>query len=501
MTRTALFFGFLLLVILTADQMTAAQASTSAPQGADNQHSANLDADKTAAFQWIDSNSEMTNKLAEEIWRNPELSFREFKTSRALMQYLDNNGFSIQKNIAGIPTAFVASFGNGKPVVAFWTEEDALGGMSQKIGTAREALIPGGPGHACGHNVIGPSTVASAVAVAKFLQRSGMPGTIRVYGTPAEEAGGGKQYMLEAGAFKDVDVLLGWHPSINTRTEFEYTKTMVEMHVHFKGVASHASVAPDRGRNALHAVELLDVGMNYLREQLPEDVRVSYVISNGGGEPNVIPAEAESWYVIRANKHDEVAALVDRFSEVARGAAMMTGTQVEVRIDNDAPEVLPNKTLAEVLERNLLEVGVPEFSEEEKAFDRRLLATPKGEPRPVSPGVLPLPATPNQEAYSTDLGSVSWSIPTERLAVSPSPYVVTPHTWQDTVNSGSNALKAMPIAAKALAGAAIDCIKDPGLVANAHKELLHTTQGHTYILLTPSDRKPPAYSENSSPTH
>src|SRR3954467_15420067 len=358
-----------------------------------------LDADKAAAFDWLDRNADAMKALGLELWRTPELSFREFKSSRALIRYLRDNGFAVTANAGALSPALVRSSGSGNPVVAFWTEEDALAGMSQKAVPAREPLVAGAPGHACWHNLIGPSTVAAAVAVAESLQRTGATGTIRVYGTPAEETGGGKDFMLNAGTFKDVDVLVGWHPSTNTRTEFEYSKAMAEMHFHFKGVASHASVSPDQGRSALHAAELMNAGVNYLREQLKEDARVQYVISNGGGEPNVIPADAESWYIVRANKHDEVTDIVQWISEIAKGAAMMTRTQLDVRVDNDQPEVVPNRPLAEVLDRNLHMVGAPVFRQDDKTFARRMREGTGREPRPASPDVVTLPQEPTQEAY------------------------------------------------------------------------------------------------------
>src|SRR5581483_7249604 len=223
-------------------------------RAAANAQAPRIDVDKTAAFNWIDQNVDQMKALGKDLWGTPELSFREFKSSATLIRYLERNGFTVAMNAAGMATAFVATGGSGKPVVAFWTEEDALAGMSQQAAPVREPVIAGGPGHACWHNLIGPSTAAAAVAVAQFLHRTGAPGTIRVYGTPAEETGGGKDFMLDAGLFKDVDVLLGWHPSTTTRTEFEYSKAMAEMHFRFRGVASHASVAPDKGRSALHAV-------------------------------------------------------------------------------------------------------------------------------------------------------------------------------------------------------------------------------------------------------
>jgi len=462
-----------------------------------NASAAPIDADKAAAFAWVDRNAETMKALATDLWGTPELSFREFRSSRTLIRYLESNGFTVTTGAAGMPTAFVASAGSGKPVVALWTEEDALAGMSQRSAPAREPIVAGGPGHACWHNLIGPSTAAAAVAVAQFLKRTGAPGTIRVYGTPAEETGGGKDFMLDAGLFRDVDVLLGWHPSTNTRTEFEYSKAMAEMHFRFRGVASHASVAPDKGRSALHAVELMDAGVNALREQLKEDVRVQYVISNGGGEPNVIPADAESWYIVRANKHDEAADVVQWISEIAKGAAMMTRTQVDMRVDNDQPEVLPNRPLAAMIDQNLHLVGAPAFRDEDRAFARRLLEGSGRDPQPVSTDVVAMPREPTQEAYSTDLGNVSWTVATGRFAVAPSPYVIAPHTWQAAVNAATAGLEAIPIAAKTLAATAIELFKTPGAIAAAKEDLAAGSHGHTYKLLTPPGRKPPTYREGA----
>ena len=456
-----------------------------------------VDADKAAAFAWVDRNAETMKGLGTDLWNTPELSFREFKSSRTLIRYLESNGFTVTTGAAGMPTAFVASAGSGKPVVALWTEEDALAGMSQRVTPAREPIAAGEPGHACWHNLIGPSTAAAGVAVAQFLKRTATTGTIRIYGTPAEETGGGKDFMLDAGLFRDVDVLLGWHPSTNTRTEFEYSKAMAEMHFRFKGVASHASVAPDRGRSALHAVELMNAGVNALREQLKEDVRVQYVISNGGGEPNVIPADAESWYIVRANKHDEAAGVVQWISEIAKGAAMMTRTQVEMRVDDDQPEVLPNRPLAEVLDRNLHLVGAPAFGDEDRTFARKLLDGSGRDPQPVSAGIVALPREPTQEAYSTDLGNVSWTVATGRFALAPSPYVIAPHTWQATVNAATAGLETIPVAAKTLAATAIELFETPAAINAAKADLAAGSHGHTYQLLTPPDRKPPVYREGA----
>ena len=354
------------------------------------------DPDKMIAFDWIDAHSEAVNKLSLDIWDAAELSFREFKSSRALISFLESNGFSVEKGIGGMTTAFVASYGSGKPVIVLFGEYDALAGMSQKAQPIRESLLAGAPGHACGHNLIGASTAAAAASVAKIMHQRNIKGTLRFYGTPAEETGSGKDYMLGAGAFKDVDILLGWHPNDRTRVTFEYSKAVAEMHFKFTGVAAHASIAPYLGRSALHGVELMDSGVNFMREQLNEDARIHYVITKGGGSPNVIPPEAESWYFIRANKNKDVLDIFEWVSEIAKGAAMMTRTQVEINVDSDNHEVLPNRPLAETVDRNLHSVGAPKFNYGENTEARKMQEGMKGNFKfPFAPNI-PVCSGPSQ---------------------------------------------------------------------------------------------------------
>jgi aminobenzoyl-glutamate utilization protein B len=464
---------------------------------AQNAVRASADADKTTAFNWIDANLDATDKLSIEIWNDAELSFREFKSSRALVRFLEGNGFAVETGVAGMPTAFVASFGSGKPVIAFYGEYDALADISQKPEPTRAALVTGAPGHACGHNLIGASTAAAAAAVAKFMQSKSIKGTLRFYGTPAEESGSGKNYMLEAGLFRDVDVLLGWHPNSVTRTTFAYSKAVAEMHFKFKGVAAHASVAPYLGRSALHGVELMDTGVNFLREQLKEDARIHYVISKGGGQPNVIPPDAESWYFIRANKHQDVVDIFAWVSEIAKGAAMMTRTQVEIHVDSDEHEVLPNRPLAEVVDRNLRLVGPPKFSDEEKIQARKMQEGMKGDFRySFDPDVEPLADSPTQGAYSTDVGNVSWTVPVKSFEVASYPYDLPIHSWQVAASSGmSIGREAIPVSAKTLAASAIDLFKNPALVEAARKDFEERRKSYDNRLLTAPNQKPPVFPE------
>ena len=456
------------------------------------------DADKEDAFRWLDANAEAMRKVSLSIWNAAELALREYKSSRQLMAYLESNGFRVEKGVAGMPTAFIGSYGSGKPVIAIYGEYDALAGLSQKAETSFSPVAEGASGHGCGHNLIGAGAAAAAVAVSKFMETGRIKGTLRFYGTPAEESISGKDYMLEAGLFNDVDVLLGWHPQDVTTASFQYSKAVASVRFKFKGVAAHASSAPQLGRSALKGVELMDVGVNFAREHLKEDARIHSVITNGGGQPNVVPAQADSWYYIRANKHEDVADMFEWVSEIARGAAMMTRTQVEVAVDADSYEVLPNRPIAEVMDRNLRLVGPPRFTEEEKAAAKKMQEPlKKNIELPLAETVEPLPETPTQGLFSTDMGNVSWNVPSQIFEVATYPYRVPIHSWQVTACSGmSIGQKGMMVGAKTLAATAIDMFKNPSIVEAAKKDLEERKKGHPFRLLTPPNRKPPIYQES-----
>jgi aminobenzoyl-glutamate utilization protein B len=456
------------------------------------------DADKEAAFRWLDANTDTMRKVSLNIWNAAELALREYKSSRELVAYLESKGFRVEKGVAGMPTAFIGSYGSGKPVIAIYGEYDALAGLSQKAEMSFSPVAEGASGHGCGHNLIGAGSAAAAVAVSKLMETGTIKGTLRFYGTPAEESIGGKTYMLEAGLFNDVDALLGWHPQDVTTASFQYSKAVASMRFKFKGVAAHASSAPQLGRSALKGVELMDVGVNFAREHLKEDARIHSVITNGGGQPNVVPAQAESWYYIRANKHEDVADIVEWVSEIARGAAMMTRTQVEIVVDDDTYELLPNRPIAEVMDRNLRLVGPPRFTEEEKAAAKKMQEPlKKNIELPLAETIDPLPQTPAQGLFSTDAGNVSWNVPTQIFEVATYPYRAPIHSWQVTACSGmSIGQKGMLVAAKTLAATAIDMFKNPSMVEAAKKDLEESKKGHPFRLLTAPNRKPPIYQES-----
>lgn len=317
----------------------------------------------------------------------------------------------------------------------------------------------------------------------------------------AEESLGGKNYMLEAGLFDDVNTLLGWHPHDRTWAGFQYSKAFLSVHFTFKGVASHPANAPQLGRSALKAAELLDVGVNFMREHVKDGVRISSVITTPATQPNVIPAEAESWYYIRTNKHQDLAEVFDWISDIAKGAALMTRTQVENRIDYDSHELMPNRALAELVDGNLHLVGPPQFTDEEREAAKIMQGDTRNKAViALEENVEPLPGEPEQGFFFTDLGNVSWKVPTQVFEVASYPYGVPIHTWQVTACAALPiGQKAMIVAAKTLAATAIDLFENPALRDAARKELDEriSSYGYTYRLLAPSNRKPPIFDENS----
>ncbi|MFQ5737931.1 MAG: amidohydrolase [Acidobacteriota bacterium] len=451
--------------------------------------------EKRAAFRWVDENSDTIERVNREIWSHPELALREYQSSRILIDYLKANGFRVEEGVAGLPTAFVANYGQGKPVIAIYGEYDALPGLSQGAKPLRSALAAGGAGHGCGHSLFGTASATAAIATRRAMEAAKVPGTIRFYGTPAEESIGGKNYMLEAGLFDDADILLGWHAAPITAATFQYTKAIVSVRFKFKGLPAHASTSPHLGRSALDGVELMNVGVNYMREHVKEDARIHYVITNGGGQPNVVPGEAESWYYIRADKHRDVEAMFEWIQDIARAAAQMTRTQVEISVADDSHETLPNRPLSELIDRNLRLVGPPRFTPAEKEFARKT-QQPLGKSFPIalSEKIRPLPEEPGQGLASTDVGNVSWKVPTGRLTVASYSYGAPGHSWQIVACSGTSiGQKAIAVAAKALAASALDLLQSPSLIEAARRDFQERKKGYDYRLLLPPHRRPPVF--------
>jgi aminobenzoyl-glutamate utilization protein B len=453
---------------------------------------------KQAALAWLDGEAERLKGLNRVIWEAAEVGLEEVRSSGELARYLEEAGFRIERGAAGMPTAFIASYGSGKPVIALLAEYDALPGMSQQAAPERAPLVEGAAGHACGHSVFGVASTAAAVAVRQAMERHGISGTVRLYGTPAEETGIGKCYMVKEGLFRDCDAVLHWHPSYQTQTSYSLSKAVVSVKYTFRGLAAHASLSPEDGRSALDAVELMNIGANYLREHLKEDARIHYVITDGGGQPNVVPPRAQVWYYLRANDHRDVERMFRRMEKIARGAALMTETEVEVRVDSDVHELVPNRPLSEVIQRNLELVGPPRFSDEEKAFARKTqlpLEAARGVPleKPLSEAIEPLSDEPELVKASTDVGDVSWVAPTGGLRAACYTYGAPGHSWQIVACTGmSIGEKGMMVAAKALAGSALDLFQDPRLLAAARADFEQRRAGKPYTSLIPTEQPAPA---------
>jgi aminobenzoyl-glutamate utilization protein B len=429
------------------------------------------------------------------IWSYAEPGLEEVRSSQELMNWLKENGFSIQSGVAGMPTAFVASYGTSKPVVAFLAEYDALMGLSQKAVPHREARDDPSivAGHGCGHSVFGTGTTAAAIAVKKLLEREGLSGTVRLYGTPAEETVDAKTFMLRDGLFDDVDAVLAWHVADKTRASYGYSKAVVTARFSFEGLPAHASTSPEKGRSALDAVELMNVGVNYLREHVPEDTRIHYVVTDGGGQPNVVPPHARSWYYVRADRHDTVERVFARVLDVARGAALMTGTEMSYVVEGDAHEVLPNRALAIRIHENLELVGAPKFTEEEKQFALKTQEAldPKPE-RALSEDIEPLTEEPEQHASSTDQGDLSWHVPSGGLNVAAYTLGAPGHSWQIVACTGmSIGERAMVVAAKALAATAVDLMTEDTLLEQVRQSFHEVRDPLTFTTLLPEDAHAP----------
>ncbi len=428
------------------------------------------------------------------IWTYAETGLEESKSAKELMDLLRANGFAIEAGVSGMPTAFVASYGSGRPIIGILAEYDALPGLSQDAVAERKERAGAAAGHGCGHSVFGTASTAAAIAVRKAMESGGARGTIRLYGTPAEETGIGKTYMLRDGLFRDADVILAWHAADRTASSYSYTKANVSVKFRFSGLPAHASASPHQGRSALDAVELMSSGVNFMREHVKQDARIHYVITNGGGQPNVVPPEAEVWYYIRADKHLDVEEYYEWVKEIADGAARMTRTKLTaVQVDADMHEVLPNRTLSEVIQRNLEQVGAPKFTEEEKAFARKTQA-PLGRPldRALSETVEPLGDMPDQGVASTDVGDISWFVPVGQLTAATHTFGAPGHSWQIVACTGTTiGEKGMMVAAKALAGTAIDLYGAPDLIAGAKRDFKSVRDPLKYVTLIPEGQKAP----------
>ncbi|POR55086.1 aminobenzoyl-glutamate utilization protein B [Paraburkholderia eburnea] len=469
------------------------------------------------AAGFIETHAQRYIALADAIWNLAELRYQETRSAQLHIDALEAAGFRITRGVAGIPTAFVAEFSHQEnrgpndraPVIAILGEYDALSGMSQEAGVlqCRPAGDMGnGNGHGCGHHLLGTAAHLAAVAVAQQLCRAELPGTVRFYGCPAEEGGSGKTFMARAGLFDDVDAALCWHPATHTGIFAAQTLANIQAYFRFHGKASHAAASPHLGRSALDAVELMNVGVNYLREHMLPEARVHYAVTDTGGlSPNVVQASAEVLYLVRAPRNDQAKDLYARVCDVARGAALMTGCRVETVFDKACSNLLQNTVLNRVMDRHLQAFGAPAWSDEETAFARavqqetlnaediesatRTLAHAWREPKPLFDRVDPYEPGNGKPLYgSTDVADVSWVTPTAQCFVSCFAFGTPLHSWQ-LVAQGKTSLahKGMLLAAKTLAASALDLFAAPGRIQEARAELLERRGGKPYVCPIPAD--------------
>ena len=438
----------------------------------------------------IQSNYELYKKVALDIWNYAESGFKENKSSALLQSTLQENGFTVDAGIAGMPTAFVASYGSGKPVIALLAEFDALPGLSQDSSSIKSPITDKINGHACGHHLFGAGSVASAIAIKTLLKEGKIKGTIKLFGSPAEEGGGGKVYLVRAGLFNDVDIALHWHPSARNAVTFSSALAYKSAKFRFHGISAHASASPERGRSALDAVESMDYMANMMREHIPQETRIHYVITNGGKAPNVVPDFAEVFYYVRTPERALVESIFDRVVKTAEGAAIGTETKMDYEVIDGTHDLLINKTLALNMQANLEKVGGITYTPDELIFGKQLQSTFSGKIPSLDSASFIKPLESEKNQGSTDVGDVSYVVPTVGLTTATWIPGTPAHSWQAAACGGKDmAIRATVLAAKALAYTAIDLFLDPVLISKAKEEFKLSIGDYQYKALL-GDRKP-----------
>lgn len=432
--------------------------------------------------------------MSRQIWEQPELGYKENKSAALIKDELKKHGFRIEENVGGMPTAFTATWGQGKPVIGIMGEYDALPGLSQKDQPAREAVIAGDPGHGCGHNLFGVASAFAAITVKQQLESTRHPGTIRFYGTPAEEGGGGKIYMVRAGVFKDADSVLVWHPGDSNGASLKTSMANITGRFRFRGTAAHASAHPEMGRSALDGLLLFNHAIEMMREHVPEATRIHYIITKGGEAPNIVPDLAEDYLYLRFPGMVSLDGIWKRILKAAEGAAMATETRFELELVNSVYNMLPNETLATLADKHLRNFGGITYSGEENRFadEIRKSLSPSEDMKPLGSQTAINPIETGHSGGSTDVSDVSWAVPTTEFVTATWVPGVPAHSWQSTACSGmSIGRKGMMLAAKVLAASALDLLEDPALVAAARRDFEKRLAGHSYQSRLPSTAKPP----------
>jgi aminobenzoyl-glutamate utilization protein B len=450
--------------------------------------------EKKIVIQSLEAKKQQYVDVASNIWNLAELGYKEGKSANLLQSMLKEEGFTIETGVAGIPTAFTATFGSGTPVIGVLGEYDALPGFSQDAVPFKKELAGNTNGHACGHHLFGSASAAAAIAVKNWLKTTGRKGTIRFYGTPAEEGGAGKVYMVRAGLFQDVDAVIHWHPGDDNNANPISSLSNKSAKFRFRGVASHAAASPERGRSALDAVEALNYMVNMMREHIPEKSRVHYVITRGGEAPNVVPAFAEVYYYIRHPEMDIVKDIFNRVTKAAEGAALGTGTTMDYEVIHGVYNLLPNQILSTNLFENLKTVGGVTYDKTEEDFALKIFPSLNRKDVNISDAALVKPyADQSDEAFgSTDVGDISWLVPTAGISSATWVPGTAAHSWQAVAAGGmSIGHKGMMVAAKTMALTIMDCLVNPEMLKNAKLELLKRRGDSFKYEALLGDRNPP----------
>lgn len=458
-----------------------------------------ISANKAAIIQSVEKHQSELIKLSDQIWAYAETALKENQSAKALADYAESQGFKVERGVYNMPTAFIASYGSGKPVIAILGEFDALPGISQKAQPTKEALNPGAAGHGCGHNLFGAGSMGAALAVKELIEQGKLKGTIRFYGTPAEEAVGGKIYMARDGAFNDVDVCLDWHPDAVIAANTQSSQAMVDFIVEFKGKAAHAAGDPWNGRSALDGLELFTDGVNMLREHIRPTVRMHYVIQNGGDVPNVVPEYAKVWMWVRDSKRTGVEEVFARVKEIAKGAALMAGVESKLTVKSGDYELLANRRGAEALQKNLEYLGPITYTEEEQAFARKIQEVSGVEQKGLDGKIHPLRETDKDPTGgSTDVGDVSWIVPEITLLATTAPEGAPWHSWAVVACGGmSIGHKGLVLASKSLGMTMVDLFENEILRKEVRAEFEKNVGDHKYKAYVPDGPPPIPTSENN----
>ncbi|MHA2427960.1 MAG: amidohydrolase [Candidatus Hermodarchaeia archaeon] len=466
--------------------------------------------EKARSYAWIDENRTRLILISDKIWEFAELGLIEFKSSGLLVEELVKWGFHVEKGIAGMPTAFVASWGKSKPVIGIQGEYDALPGLSQKKVPYKEPLALGRPGHGCGHNIHGTSGMAAAIAVKQTMENQNLDGTVKFFGCPAEENFNGKIFMVRDGYFSGVDAVISHHPGTMNAATLESCLAVNSAKYHFHGKSAHAGGSPDQGRSALDAVELMNIGVNFLREHVIQDARIHYMIEQAGQQPNIVPDYARSWYYIRAPERGQVQFIYEWVLDIAVGAAKMTRTELKHELISGIYNVIPNRAIAEAIIRNMREIGVPKYTDKEIQFAEAVAKSIDPEMKREQlrkskrPGweklidkllddEIPDPWGEGEVSHgSTDVADVSWQTPTVEFNSATWILGTTGHSWQNVAQSGVGlGHKSLIFTAKVMAATTIDLLTDEALLVKAKQEHRQRISKRVYESCIPPEMKPP----------